>query len=284
MVDSLAVESNRLFAHAWSRFAEQAARGEVVSTPELVFAWANAESPMLNMAFCVGPLTTEAELRARAAEASAFADGAGPSLALHDLPRRRGRAAPAGDRANPGLGRSFPSLETTGMTTDALEAPRRPPPAIEYRGLHEIEVRRDVARINAEAYAAPAEIFLAPIDAGVLDRADEYGLVGYLGGEAVTCSNTSPVDDVLYVSWVATRPGLERRGLAEAVMRRSLANAARKDGPRAHGAPRERRGLSALSLDGVSPRRLVPKFYARSALNNRRGLSLGRGFGYSPLP
>lgn len=231
-LDPLASASNLLFARAWSHFAASAARGEVVSSPELVLAWANAGSPMLNMAFFLGSITTEAELRDRVRQTNAFAaERKQPFLLTICLESLDEPLRPELGRILGGEGLS-PSLETTGMAADELLPPRRPAPELEYRGLSEPEVQRDVARINAEAYTAPVEAFLAPVDAGVLAHPDHHGLVGYLGGQAVTSSNTTPIEETLYVSWVATRPTLERRGLAEAVMRRSLALAAESTGLR----------------------------------------------------
>ena len=53
-------------------------------------------------------------------------------------------------------------------------------------------------------------------------KPDSYGYVAYLDGEPVAGSATFPVDDTVYVGFVATHPDHQRRGYAEAVMRHSI--------------------------------------------------------------
>ncbi len=51
---------------------------------------------------------------------------------------------------------------------------------------------------------------------------DSYGYVGYLNGQPVTSSATFPVNDTVYVAFVATMPDQHKKGYAEAVMRHSI--------------------------------------------------------------
>jgi ribosomal protein S18 acetylase RimI-like enzyme len=54
--------------------------------------------------------------------------------------------------------------------------------------------------------------------------------IGYLENEAVSTAMTRPVDDVLFVGWVATKPSRQGQGCAEALMRHALEHHRRKAG------------------------------------------------------
>lgn len=55
---------------------------------------------------------------------------------------------------------------------------------------------------------------------------DQFPVVGMADGKPVSCAAVLMVDGHRYVALVATEPGLQRRGYADAAMRRALHNAA----------------------------------------------------------
>ncbi len=84
--------------------------------------------------------------------------------------------------------------------------------------------------LNAMAYGMPVESDRGGDFNEAIFGPEAYGVVGRLEGKPVTCGATFVVDERLYVGYVATLPEHQRRGYAEAVMRRSLEEAARERG------------------------------------------------------
>jgi GNAT superfamily N-acetyltransferase len=122
-----------------------------------------------------------------------------------------------------------PILSLTGMV-----AAKVGPVAVVPAGL-ELEVPRDdagcaaIVDVNGAAYAMDMSAAK-----GVLGRAafwgDQFPVVGRVGGRAVCCAATLRVDGHRYVAWVATLPGEQRKGYADAAMRRCLELSARAHG------------------------------------------------------
>jgi GNAT superfamily N-acetyltransferase len=115
-------------------------------------------------------------------------------------------------------------MRTTGMVAGSLAPPRRPVPS---------ELRIDttvdagmVAKlfdVNSHAYGMPLELGQASIRPGLFTNA--WCAVGHIDDEPVSVAVTFRVGECLYVAWVATMPARQGRGYAEAVMRRTLADA-----------------------------------------------------------
>jgi GNAT superfamily N-acetyltransferase len=57
-----------------------------------------------------------------------------------------------------------------------------------------------------------------------------FAVIGYAGAEPVATAITYVLEGILFVAFVATLPGHQRKGYAEAVMRRSLEAASRATG------------------------------------------------------
>jgi len=117
-----------------------------------------------------------------------------------------------------------------GMVTDSLEAPVRPaPPELELRSGLNPDTMNALMDVNAQAYGYPIELGRASIRPGLLET-DSYCVAGYVDGQPVSVTATFAVDGRLYVGWVATLPEARGKGYAEAVMRRSLADASAATG------------------------------------------------------
>jgi predicted GNAT family N-acyltransferase len=52
-----------------------------------------------------------------------------------------------------------------------------------------------------------------------------YGTIAYVGDEPASGTFALPIDDALYIAWVATAKAHRGSGLAEMVIRKSLADA-----------------------------------------------------------
>ncbi|MDX2269981.1 MAG: GNAT family N-acetyltransferase [Bryobacter sp.] len=115
------------------------------------------------------------------------------------------------------------------MTGDVstLAPPRRPLPALR---MERIVDRAGCALgmgINLDAYAMPRDFLESTVDAGMFyarpDR--DFGYLAYDGEVPVSTAEVVELDGWLYVAAVATAPGQQRKGYAEAVMRYALEQA-----------------------------------------------------------
>ena len=86
-----------------------------------------------------------------------------------------------------------------------------------------------IVDINALAYGMDLEASKAAIGSRTFWK-DQFPVVGVAGGKPVSSAAVLMVDGHRYVALVATQPGLQRRGFADATMRWALENAARVHG------------------------------------------------------
>ncbi|HYO54942.1 GNAT family N-acetyltransferase [Archangium sp.] len=220
-------ESNLRFHGCWRFFARNSVAGEVLDLPEVCIASSNVSWSMMNAAFLPAPMETEEALERAAATAARYfmPRGRGWMLALCEdwmPPRLRERAgelfAPHGLK---------PSMVATGMVAERLAPSMRPLPAMELRQARGSQGRRDIADVNARCYDVPIPTGREAFDVPGLFEGDGKGFVGYRQGEAATSAAVIRVDDVAYISMVATLPSHRQLGCAEAVMRHALGDAER---------------------------------------------------------
>ena len=82
-----------------------------------------------------------------------------------------------------------------------------------------------IVDINAHAYAMDLEAGKAALGSRTFWK-DQFPVVGVTEGKPVSSATVLMVDGYRYVALVATEPGQQRRGFADAAMRQALANAA----------------------------------------------------------
>jgi GNAT superfamily N-acetyltransferase len=122
-----------------------------------------------------------------------------------------------------------PAMHLTGMAAPNLSPRRRPAPAA-----LRLETRLDDAMIlalfdvNSHAYGMPLELGRESVRPGLFSNA--WCAVGYIEDEPVSAAVVYRVGDCLYVAWVATLPGHQGKGYAEAAMRRALEDASAATG------------------------------------------------------
>ena len=86
-----------------------------------------------------------------------------------------------------------------------------------------------IVDVNALAYGMDLEAGKATIGSRTFWK-DQFPVLGMAGGRPVSSATVLIVDGYRYVALVATEPGQQRRGFADATMRRALENAARAHG------------------------------------------------------
>jgi len=218
-------ESLSQFIQAWRLFALRTPRGEFAQGPGLTIASANSSLPTLNACFLTEAAEgSTLEDRVRAAR-EYFADHGCPGLLVACIDLMTPPALATLEAAGATL-----ALELTGMAADELEPPARELPAMEFRRVNSEDTRFALADMNCISYGMPIEWGREAVGGDEHWNGENFGHVGYINGQPVTAAATMPIDGRLYVGWVATLPGHRQRGYAEAIMRHSLAEAARATG------------------------------------------------------
>ncbi len=222
----LLLESNAQVIGAWKQFARRATSGVVFERDGLAVTFANSPMPIVNAQFLSSPAPDAADFERRVAAACAYAKGVGLpwifSVCNEWAPPEAVSIVTAA-----GLAVMMP---WTGMVAEALAPPARPMPLLDIRPTYnDAQAQHDVMALNAAAYGMPVEPMLTMNSPGMW-TAEMYGRVGYVDGVAVSTATTFAVDGVLYVALVATHPGHQKKGYAEALMRASLEAAASATG------------------------------------------------------
>jgi len=220
-------ESNTQLHGAWRFFARSSHAGEVLELPEVCIASSNVTWSMMNAAFLPSPVETE-EALVKAATAAA----------RYFVPRRRGwMLALCEDQVPPRLRERAEalfsvhglklSMVATGMVAERLAPALRPQPALRILHATDSAGRCHLADINARCYDMPLEVGREAFDVAALFSGDSKGYVGFRQGEAATTAAVTRVEDVAYISMVATLPSHRQLGCAEALMRHGLDEARR---------------------------------------------------------
>lgn len=219
--ETLVTESHRQIQQAWTYFARALPAGEVIAQDGVLVTDGRSPLAFMNAAFLTTPVSDVADLRTRIEQASAHFRAHGvPWVFMPGEDLIDADLLPSLDDAAASAGLQF-MMPMTGMVATTLEAPVRPLPAIECRLVGDDATRRAVADINGEGYDLPGDLMHTAT--GVADIWNTMvGVVGHVDGEAVSTASVTPVDDVAYVCLVATRPGAQGKGYAEAVMRGAL--------------------------------------------------------------
>jgi ribosomal protein S18 acetylase RimI-like enzyme len=178
----------------------------------------------MNAAFLTEPVVDEADLRERIGHAAGefrkdalhwvfmVAEDLLPAPIVASLGRVAGKC---------GLQHMMPM---TGMVADALHPAVRPLPDLDSRPVSDDQTRRAVGDINGAGYDMPGDLMNTAVAVPEL-WTDLIGVVGYVEGEPVSTASVTRVDDAAYVCLVATRPGHQGKGYAEAAMRQALDDA-----------------------------------------------------------
>jgi ribosomal protein S18 acetylase RimI-like enzyme len=210
-------ESNQQFIASWKVFCGRLPGGTADDLDGVVAVFGRVPVPFFNLCFLSHPVTDPDDLRRRVSAAVAYGSASEVPwfLALCEEWLPAGADSVCRDH---GLGLA---LHLTGMAADALAQPRRALPNLAFTRVADAGTAEQIAAINTRAYGMPEEAG-GCLAVEALWPADSFGYLGKLDGTPVTCAATVPVDDRLYVAWVATVPEHHRKGCAEAVMRHSL--------------------------------------------------------------
>lgn len=205
------------------RCYEAAARGAHLANDALSLTWSGTRYGVFNSALLLRPLPSAEELAACLQQAQRwFSQWDVPwSIWLcHDfLP----------GRSKPDLGRILRPARITelaeppGMHTLRLAAPRRTLPPLDCVPVTDQRTRSDFAASAAAIFTLPFRAAMTIYTSPELWNTEIRGYVGYVGGQPVSISALVPCLETLGIYSVGTLPGFQRRGYAEALLRRALA-------------------------------------------------------------
>ena len=219
-------ESHEQFSAAWSLYARCSGAGEVVDMDGLRVA--NARQPwfLMNAALLTAPVSSQANLEARAHAAITHFRSEHRPWFLAGSQQWLGDGAPA-TLARLGLTKA---LTVIGMVAAQLASPARPLPEVDTRRIDDEQGRLALTDLNAAAYDVASAWVRGAVAGESLWQTPVYGYVAYVDGTPVSTAFAVPLHGVLYVGFVATARAYRRRGLAELVMRHSLEDATRATG------------------------------------------------------
>jgi GNAT superfamily N-acetyltransferase len=116
-----------------------------------------------------------------------------------------------------------PTVETVGMVGDFLSFERPVQcPGLRFERVTDEEALRSFADINSHAQGLPLEMLRGGLDRSTLWKERAFCYIGYHDGDAVSTASVFESEGHLYVTFVATMPGAQRRGFGAATMRRAL--------------------------------------------------------------
>jgi GNAT superfamily N-acetyltransferase len=124
-----------------------------------------------------------------------------------------------------------PLMPLTGMIAATVTPPGRLPDGVELTTPDDDDACAAITAVNSKAYATELDAANEIIGRRAFWRG-QFPVVALVSGAPVACAAAMMVDDHRYVALVATDPARQRRGYADAAMRRALADAAAVHGER----------------------------------------------------
>ena len=123
-----------------------------------------------------------------------------------------------------------PLTEAPGMYTEQLFPPDRQLPSLDVRPVADPATRSAFASIMSVTFEIPQTVCDAIYGAERAWLGNFHGYVGFAGGQAIASAAATITGDAIGLYSVATLPSYRRRGYAEAIMRRVIADAERTAG------------------------------------------------------
>jgi len=218
IVDGLDL-SLRQFSEAW-RVMCNPAPGRIIEVHDgIEYVFSGIPIPFFNVALLTGRSMSRPHLEARAREACAFAgrmDVPWFFVVTHE--------AIEGEEEIDGLLHACgldPVMPLTGMVADQVAPARTLPSGLELVVPNDEAECGTILDINSAAYAMDLAAG-KPILGVPSFWNPHFPVLGVVDGVAVATAAVLMVAGIRYVALVATRPGHQRRGYAEVVMRRAL--------------------------------------------------------------
>jgi GNAT superfamily N-acetyltransferase len=212
---------------AWRLLCGRGPRHVLAAGEGLDYAFSGLPVPFFNLAAVTACDVTAPALAAQGRDACAWAVDQGVPWMLVVTHERLARGVDAAATLDAcGL---TPLMGMTAMEARSLQPASRVPEDLRLTVPQDDAACAAIADLNSLAYGMDLSA-ARPLLADCGFWAGHFPLVGHAGGQPVSTASVLMVDGVRYVALVATDPGQQRRGYAEAAMRRALELAAQAHG------------------------------------------------------
>jgi ribosomal protein S18 acetylase RimI-like enzyme len=245
------LDSSEQYVSISKAFAGDYATADLIDKPGMAVCWANSPYPYWNALVLNDETSDPVRLKQRLHAAAEYMRASRhPGLLyvcedyLHDDAHRQldTLARHAGFEM---------ALDLFGMRGDMLSFRRAlPHPELRFERVEDEDALRLYADINSEGYGYPLEAGRLALQGSKLWKERSFAYIGYLDGMAVSTAAAFENAGQLYLTYVATRPGMAGRGLAEATMRRALDAAFKATGLRRTSLHATRAGFSLYDRFG----------------------------------
>jgi GNAT superfamily N-acetyltransferase len=217
------------FTSAWRLICRDGSRYAVSTTDGVELVFSGLPIAFFNIGFVTGRDVSAGALASSAGRASEWAARKGVPwlfVVTHETLLEGVDATATLDAV--GLA---PLMPLTGMIASRVAPPVRLPEGLQLTTPEDDEACATITAINARAYAMELDAANEIIGRRGFWR-DQFAVVALASGTPVACAAVMMVDGHRYVALVATDPAHQKRGYADAAMRRALADAAAVHGER----------------------------------------------------
>jgi hypothetical protein len=219
-------QSINQFSAVWSMYASNSGFGEVVDMNGLLIANARLPWYLTNAAILSSPIASQEDLVSRVKAAISYYEPEQRPWFFVGSKQWLGEAA-SETMSQLGLTEAFTMV---GMECEQLASPIYPLPEVETRRIVDEAGRMALSELNSIAYEISTDWVYRAVKSEELWNTPLYGYNAYIEGQTVATAFVVPLNNILYVAYVATAMAHRRKGLAELVMRRSLEHATRDTG------------------------------------------------------
>ena len=217
------------FAQAWRLMCGGAPGKSLARAESVEYVFSGCPIPFFNIALLTARGISAADLKARAREACAWASDKGVPWLLLLTQEGLGPDLDAAALLDDcGL---TPLMPLTGMLTERVTPSAQPSSGVELSVPQDDAGCSAILDINAAAYGMDFGAAKDLIGTSSF-WANHFPVIGAVGGTPVATASVLMTDCCRYVGLVATDPAWQRRGLANAAMRRALELSAAVHGER----------------------------------------------------
>jgi GNAT superfamily N-acetyltransferase len=225
-----AIESVQQLADTWGAIVIDRGPGDVRDLPGMAIRWADSKFPFWNCITFNDEGANSHLLVERLTRAVTYMrQKSQPGLIwlFEDLldPSARAGLPAAADRAGLSL-----SLTGFGMAGDILPIPEPSHPSLRFVRVSTEEELMAYADLNSRAYGMPLEFGRDGLGGSTLWKSGMYAYIGLENGVPVSAAATVRNNGCLFLALVATVPEAQRKGYADATVRKALFEGAKATG------------------------------------------------------
>lgn len=215
------------FVGAWHLMCTSAPGHSRVSAPGVEYIFGGVPIPFFNVAILTGRGVSGPSLRQLGQEVCGWAAPKGlPYLLILTHEALESGVDAGAELAASGL---VPLMPLTGMVAGRVDSSTMTPAGLQLTTPADDAGCATLLDVNSAAYGIPLDSAKPLIGTSAFWN-DKVLILGIAGGRPVASTTVFAVDGYRYVALVATQPGEQRKGYADAVMRCALAESVKRYG------------------------------------------------------